>query len=98
MIRVTLPYHLRNLAGSQSEVQLEVAAPVTQAAVLEALEKRYPMLRGTIRDQATQERRAFIRFFACGQDLSHEPADAALPEDVARGAQPYRIVGAMAGG
>jgi hypothetical protein len=98
MIRVTLPYHLRNLAGSQSEVQLEVAAPVTQAAVLDALEKRYPMLRGTIRDQATQERRAFIRFFACGQDLSHEPADAALPDDVTTGAQPYRIVGAMAGG
>ena len=98
MIRVTLPYHLRNLAGSQSEVQLEVAAPVTQAAVLDALEKRYPMLRGTNRDQATQERRAFIRFFACGQDLSHEPADAALPDDVTTGAQPYRIVGAMAGG
>ncbi len=98
MIRVTLPYHLRNLAGTSGEVALEVAAPVTQATVLDALEARYPMLRGTIRDQRTHERRAFIRFFACGQDLSHEPDDAPLPEPVVSGGQPYRIVGAMAGG
>lgn len=98
MIRVTLPYHLRNLSGTSGEVALEVSTPVTQAAVLDALEARYPMLRGTIRDQRTRERRAFIRFFACGQDLSHEPEDAPLPEPVAAGAQPYRIVGAMAGG
>ena len=98
MIRVTLPYHLRNLAGTQAEVQIEVSEPVTQTAVLDALEARYPMLRGTIRDQATRERRAFIRFFACGQDLSHEPGDAALPADVVNGVQPYRIIGAMAGG
>ncbi len=98
MIRVTLPYHLRNLAGTHAEVQVEVPEPVTQWAVLDALEARYPMLRGTIRDQATRERRAFIRFFACGQDLSHEPGDAPLPADVVSGAQPYRIIGAMAGG
>ncbi len=98
MIRVTLPYHLRTLAGTSGEVALDVAGPVTQGAVLDALEARYPMLRGTIRDQASGERRAFIRFFACGQDLSHEPADSLLPEPVAAGAQPYRIVGAMAGG
>ncbi len=98
MIRVTLPHHLRTLAGTTGEVALDVAEPVTHGAVLDALEARYPMLRGTIRDQKSGERRAFIRFFACGQDLSHEPADSPLPEPVAAGAQPYRIVGAMAGG
>ncbi|MBL8095590.1 MAG: MoaD/ThiS family protein [Anaerolineales bacterium] len=98
MIRVTLPHHLRTLAGTTGEVALDVAEPVTHGAVLDALEARYPMLRGTIRDQTSGERRAFIRFFACGQDLSHEPHDSALPEPVAAGAQPYRIVGAMAGG
>ena len=98
MIRVTLPYHLRNLAGTQAEVQIEVPEPVTQTAVLDALEARYPMLRGTIRDQATRERRAFIRFFACEQDLSHQPTDTPLPVEVATGAEPLVIVGAMAGG
>jgi molybdopterin converting factor small subunit len=98
MIRVVLPAHLRTLARVKSEVQLEVAGPVTRQAVLDALEARYPMLRGTIRDQATQRRRAFIRFFACEQDLSHEPADAPLPDAVAKGVEPLLVVGAMAGG
>jgi hypothetical protein len=98
MIRVVLPHHLRALARTEKEVALELAGPATLAGVLDALEARYPMLRGTIRDHATHERRAFIRFFACGQDLSHEPADAPLPEAVATGAEPLRVVGAMAGG
>ncbi|HRF47334.1 MAG TPA: MoaD/ThiS family protein [Anaerolineales bacterium] len=98
MIRVTLPHHLRTLAGTSNEIALEVPAPITHAAVLTVLESRYPMLRGTIRDQNTGERRPFIRFFACGQDLSHEPHESLLPEAVAAGTQPYRIVGAMAGG
>jgi len=98
MIRVVLPAHLRTLARIDGEVRLEVAAPVTQAAVLDALEARYPMLRGTIRDHITQERRAFVRFFACKQDLSHESPDALLPEAVASGAEPFLVVGAMAGG
>ncbi len=98
MIRVVIPTHLRTLARVAGEVTLEVAAPPTLGAVLDALEARYPMLRGTIRDQVTGQRRAFIRFFASGQDLSHEPADAPLPEAVALGAEPLRIVGAMAGG
>lgn len=98
MIRVALPTHLRRLANVNREVELEVEGLVTQRAVLDALEARYPMLRGTIRDQATQERRAFIRFFACGQDLSHEPPESPMPDPVANGAEPFRIVGAMAGG
>jgi molybdopterin synthase sulfur carrier subunit len=98
MIRIVLPTHLRQLANVHREVELQVEGPVTQRAVLDALEAQYPMLRGTIRDHGTQERRAFIRFFACGQDLSHEPPDAPLPEAVASGAERFMIVGAMAGG
>ena len=98
MIRVALPAHLRTLARVDGEVKLDVAGPVTQRSVLDALEARYPMLRGTIRDQATQQRRAFLRFFACEEDLSNEPLDAPLPERVATGAEPYLVVGAMAGG
>ena len=98
MIRVELPQHLRTLAGVGAEVTLEVAPPVTRATVLDALEARYPMLRGTIRDHVSRERRAFIRFFACGRDLSHEPADVPLPEPVGRGAEPLLVVGAIAGG
>jgi molybdopterin converting factor small subunit len=98
MIRVILPAHLRTLARVDGEVELEVAGQVTRDSVLDALEARYPMLRGTIRDQRTRSLRAFIRFFACEQDLSHSPPDAPLPETVAAGAEPYLIVGAMAGG
>ncbi len=98
MIRVVLPHHLRTLAGVGSEVQLDLDGPPTLGAVLDAVEARFPMLRGTIRDHTTRQRRPFIRFFACGQDLSHEPAETPLPEPVARGAEPFRIVGAMAGG
>jgi molybdopterin converting factor small subunit len=98
MIRVTLPAHLRKLAHVEGEVKLDVDGQVTQRSVLDALEVRYPMLRGTIRDHVTQRRRAFVRFFACGEDLSHEPPDALLPDDVAKGAQPFMIVGAIAGG
>jgi molybdopterin synthase sulfur carrier subunit len=98
MIRVELPYHLRNLAKISGEVQLEVPAPVTQRAVLDALEARYPMLRGAIRDHDTQLRRAFVRFYACEQDLSHESPDALLPAAVASGAEAYLVIGAIAGG
>ena len=98
MIRVKLPHHLRRLAGVDTIIELEVAGPVTQSSVLDALEARYPMLLGTIRDQGTQQRRAFIRFFASGQDFSLEGPDAPLPEAVASGAEPFLIVGAMAGG
>ena len=98
MIRVTLPAHLRKLAHVEGEVKLDVDGQITQRSVLDALEVRYPMLRGTIRDHVTQRRRAFVRFFACGEDLSHEPPDALLPDDVAKGAQPFMIVGAIAGG
>jgi hypothetical protein len=98
MIRVVLPAHLRTLARVEGEVTLDVEGPVTQRSVLDALEARYPMLRGTIRDQVTQRRRPFVRFFACEQDLSHEAADTPLPEAVATGAEPLLIVGAMAGG
>ena len=97
-IRVTLPAHLRKLAQVDGEVKLDVEGQVTQRSVLDALEARYPMLRGTIRDHVTQQRRAFVRFFACGEDLSHEPPDAPLPEAVATGAEPFMIVGAIAGG
>lgn len=98
MIRVTLPHHLRNIAGVGAEVALDVPGPVTQRAVLDALEARYPTLRGTIRDHATQQRRPFLRFFACMEDLSHESPDAPLPDAVASGAEPFRIIGAIAGG
>ena len=98
MIRIVLPTHLRTLAGVDGEVRLEVAGPLTQRTLLDALEAGYPMLRGTIRDHVTQRRRAFVRFFACEQDLSHESPDAPLPAVVATGAEPLLIVGAMAGG
>ncbi len=98
MIRVTLPPHLRKLAQVDGEIQLDVEHDVTQGAVLDALEDRYPMLRGTIRDHVTHKRRAFVRFFACGEDLSHEQPDRPLPEAVANGAEPFMIVGAIAGG
>ena len=98
MIRVVLPAHLRTLARVDGEVKLEIEGPVTQRSVLDALETRYPMLRGTIRDHVTQKRRAFLRFFACEEDLSHESPDAPLPDVVATGAEPFLIVGAMAGG
>jgi molybdopterin synthase sulfur carrier subunit len=98
MIRVVLPAHLRTLARVDGEVKLDVEGQVTQHSVLDALEARYPMLRGTIRDHVTQQRRAFLRFFACEQDLSHESPDAPLPEAVATGVEPFLIVGAMAGG
>ena len=98
IIRVMLPAHLRKLARVDGEVKLHVEGPVTQRSVLDALEARYPTLRGTIRDHVTKERRPFVRFFACEQDLSHEPPDAPLPEAVATGAEPFQVVGAMAGG
>jgi sulfur-carrier protein len=98
VIRVVLPSHLRRLASVEGEVKLEIAGAVTQCSVLDALEARYPMLRGTIRDQDSKRRRAFIRFFACEEDLSHEQPDAPLPAAVAAGREPYLIVGAMAGG
>lgn len=98
MIRIILPAHLRILAQVNGEVALEVAGQATQRSVLDALEERYPMLRGTIRDHVTQQRRPFVRFFACEQDLSHESPDAPLPEAVATGAEPFLLVGAIAGG
>ena len=98
MIRVVLPQHLRRLAGVDGEVFLEVHARPTQRAVIDALEASYPALRGTIRDHGTAERRAFVRFFACGRDLSLDPADDPLPDEVASGEEPFRVVGAMAGG
>jgi sulfur-carrier protein len=98
MIRVILPHHLRTLAQVGAEVQLEVAGQPTQRSVLDALEARYPMLRGTIRDHVTLQRRPFLRFFACEEDLSHEPPDASLPDAVASGAEPLVILGAIAGG
>lgn len=98
MIRVFLPHHLQTLARTGREVEIQVDGPVTQRAVLDALERDYPVLRGAIRDHATQQRRPFIRFFACGQDLSHEPPDEPLPDAVAQGTEPFRVVGAMAGG
>ncbi len=98
MIRIVLPTHLRRLAQVDGEVKLRVEGQITQRSVLDALEATYPMLRGTIRDHVTQERRAFVRFFACAQDLSHESPDAPLPEAVAMGTEPLLVVGAMAGG
>jgi sulfur-carrier protein len=97
-VRVRLPTHLRRLARVDGEVHVDVADPVTLAAVLDAVESRYPQLRGAIRDRATGRRRAFVRFFACEEDLSHEPPDTPLPEAVTRGAEPLLVVGAMAGG
>jgi hypothetical protein len=98
MIRVYLPAHLRTLARLSGEAQLEVEGPVTQRSILNALEAKYPMLRGTIRDHATQQRRPFVRFFACEEDLSHESPDSVLPDAVATGAEPFMVVGAIAGG
>jgi sulfur-carrier protein len=98
MIRVVLPAHLRTIAKVNGEVTLDVDGEITQRSVLDALEASYPMLRGTIRDQSTQQRRAFVRFFACQEDLSHEPPDAPLPNSVAKGTEPFLVVGAMAGG
>jgi sulfur-carrier protein len=98
MIRVVLPAHLRTIARAGTEVTLEVEGPVTQRSVLDALEARYPTLRGTIRDHVTFKRRPFVRFFACEQDLSHESPDAELPEEVASGAEPFLVIGAIAGG
>ena len=98
MIRVVLPAHLRALAGTGSEVELQVEGEVTQRAVLDALEARFPMLRGTIRDHTTARRRAFVRFYACEQDLSHDPPDTPLPDPVVTGVEPFLVVGAMAGG
>jgi hypothetical protein len=98
MIRVTLPHHLRTLAGTGPEVTVAVTGPVTQRAILDALETRYPTLRGTIRDHATQTRRPFLRFFACEEDLSHESPDARLPPEIGSGEEPFRIIGAIAGG
>jgi hypothetical protein len=98
MIRVAFPAHLRTLAGIDGELALELGGPVTQRALLDAIEAAYPMLRGTIRDRVTQRRRPFVRFFACGRDLSNEPPDARLPDAVSAGAEPFLIVGAIAGG
>jgi sulfur-carrier protein len=98
MVRIVLPPHLRTLAHVKGDVELEVVAPVTQRSILDALEARYPMLRGTIRDHVTQQRRAFLRFFACEEDLSHEPPDAPLPDAVASGKEPFVVLGAIAGG
>lgn len=98
MIRVVLPHHLRTLAGVGREVQLEVAGPVTQRTILDALETEYPMLRGTVREHGTQQRRLLVRFYTCGQDVSLDAPDAPLPDAVAAGAEPFMIVGAMAGG
>ena len=98
MIRVYLPAHLRTLARITGDVQIEVAQPITAAAILDTLEARYPMLRGTIRDHVTQERRPFVRFFACGEDISHAPPDVVLPDAIAGGTEPFMIVGAIAGG
>jgi len=98
MIRVTLPHHLRTLARTGPEVSLEVSGPVTQRSVLDALEAQYPVLRGTIRDHTTHQRRAYLRFFACKEDLSHESPDTLLPSEVASGDEPFRVIGAIAGG
>ena|SRR5580765_5001872 len=98
MIRVLLPPHLRTLANIQGEVDLQVSGPATQRSVLDAIEARYPMLRGAIRDHVTQRRRAFVRFFACGEDLSHESPEAPLPEAIATGAEPFLVIGAIVGG
>jgi molybdopterin synthase sulfur carrier subunit len=97
-VRVLLPSLLRDMIGAQGEIALDIAGPVTQASVIDSIEARYPMLRGTLRDAATRRRRSLVRFYACEQDLSHDEPDAPLPEAVARGAEPYLVVGAIAGG
>jgi sulfur-carrier protein len=98
MIRVLMPYHLRNLARVEGEVQVDVPPPVTLGSVLDAIEARYPVLRGTIRDATTQRRRPFVRFFACKEDISHEPPQSPLPDEIIAGEEPFLIIGAMAGG
>jgi molybdopterin synthase sulfur carrier subunit len=98
MIRVILPFHLRTLTGAGAEVSLEVDGPISQRSVLDALEARYPVLRGTVLDHVTHQRRPYLRFFACKEDLSHESPDATLPDEVASGAEPFRVIGAIAGG
>lgn len=98
MVRVEIPYHLRRLAGVDGEVALDLDGAVTCAAILDALEARYPMLCGTIRDHVTRKRRPLVRFFACSEDVTHDPSDAPLPQAIASGAEPFRIVGAIAGG
>ena len=98
MIRVTIPHHLRTLARVDADVELDIEGPATLRSVLDALEARHPVLRGTIRELVSQQRRPFVRFFACGQDLSHEPPDAPLPDEVASGAEPLFVIGAIAGG
>jgi hypothetical protein len=98
MVRVALPFHLKKLAQVEGDVELEIRGQVTQRSILDALEVRYPVLRGTIRDHVTQKRRAFVRFFACEQDLSHDPPDTPLPDAIATGAETFVIMGAMAGG
>jgi hypothetical protein len=98
MVRVTLPFHLRTLANINGEVQLDLAAPITQAAILDALEARYPMLRGTIRDHVTHERRPFLRYYACNEDVSLDPSTTPLPKAIAEGVEPFMIIGAIAGG
>ena len=98
MIRVVLPTHLRRLANTGREIEIEVESPATLGSLLDALEAQYPVLRGTIRDHVTKERRPFLRFFACGEDLSLEPPETPLPDEIVAGAQPFRVVGAMAGG
>jgi len=98
MIRIKLPHHLRTLVRVSGEVEIEVQGPITQRSILDSLEAQHPMLRGTIRDPKTQQRRSLVRFFACGEDWSHQPPDTPLPAAVARGAEPFLIVGAMAGG
>ena len=98
MIRVALPLHLRTLAGVNGDVELEVRGAVTRGSILDALEARYPMLRGTIRDHVAEQRRPFLRFFACGEDVTHEPADAPLPQAIASGAETFYVIGAIAGG
>lgn len=98
MIVVVIPAHLRTLAGADGDIELEIAGPVTRQSILDALEARYPMLRGTIREHVSGERRPFLRFFACGEDVTHEPADAPLPASIAAGDEPFYIIGAIAGG
>ena len=98
MILVVIPPHLRTLAGVSGDVELDVGAEVTRRSILDALETQYPMLRGTIREHVTGERRPFLRFFACGEDVTHQPADAPLPQEIASGAEPFYIIGAIAGG
>jgi hypothetical protein len=98
MIRVVIPFHLRTLAQVEGELRFDIAAPVTQRSIIDAIESRYPVLRGTIRDHGSERRRPLVRFFACGEDLSHEPPDSTVPADVASGKEPFMVIGAIAGG